>query len=74
MDYHMPEMSGLEATRQIRKISNKKIPIAMLTADITETSRQSMLTSGVDFILLKPSRPQEIVAMCVKMIQLKKIS
>ncbi|CAN0201237.1 unnamed protein product [Ectocarpus sp. 12 AP-2014] len=48
MDYHMPVMSGLEATRQIGKIG-LKFPIAMLTADITEISRQSMLGSGADF-------------------------
>ena len=70
MDYHMPIMSGLEATRQIRTTANCKVPVAMLTADITENSRQSMLASGADFILLKPSRPREILAICVKMIQL----
>ncbi|CAN0253209.1 unnamed protein product [Ectocarpus sp. 6 AP-2014] len=68
MDYHMPVMSGLEATRQIRKLG-LEFPIAMLTADVTEISRQAMLGSGADFILLKPSRPFEIVEMCTKMIQ-----
>ena len=71
MDYHMPVMSGLEATRQIGKIA-LRVPIAMLTADVTEISRQSMLGSGADFILLKPSRPHEIVEMCTKMIQLRR--
>ncbi|CAM9486202.1 unnamed protein product, partial [Ectocarpus fasciculatus] len=53
MDYHMPVMSGLEATRQIGNIG-LRFPIAMLTADVTEISRQAMLASGADFILLKP--------------------
>ncbi|CAN0455508.1 unnamed protein product, partial [Ectocarpus sp. 12 AP-2014] len=53
MDYHMPVMSGVEASREIRKMSNK-VPITMLTADITETSRQLMIASGTDLILLKP--------------------
>ena len=78
MDYHMPVMSGLEATRQIRRkastlsLKNKKIPVAMLTADITETSRQSMLACGADFILLKPTKPKELVEMCAHMIELKR--
>lgn len=70
MDYHMPVMSGLEATRRIRN-ARDRVPIAILTADITETSRQSLLASGADFVVLKPSRPADIVETCVKMIELK---
>jgi len=70
MDYHMPVMSGLEAVRLIRK--ECRLPITMLTADITDESRQSMLSSGADFILLKPSRPDQLVAKCLDMLQLKK--
>ncbi|CAM9867869.1 unnamed protein product, partial [Pylaiella littoralis] len=60
MDYHMPIMSGLEATRQIKR-TGRNVPVTMLTADITEISRQTMLSSGADLVLLKPSRPREIV-------------
>lgn len=76
MDYHMPVTSGIEATQQIRK-TNKSVPIAMLTADITETSRSSMLASGADLILLKPSKPGQIAETCTSMIMLaldKKLS
>ena len=69
MDYHMPTLSGTEASREIRK-RNVHVPITMLTADITETSRQNMIASGVDLILLKPSKPQEVVGMCEKMIRM----
>ncbi|CAM9400825.1 unnamed protein product [Ectocarpus sp. 12 AP-2014] len=57
MDYHMPVMSGIEASREIRK-SSTSVPITMLTADITETSRQNMIAAGADLILLKPSQPR----------------
>lgn len=70
MDYHMSVMCGVEATRQIRK-TDRDVPIAMLTADITEMSRQSMLLSGVNFIVLEPSRPAEIIKTCVQMINLR---
>lgn len=66
MDYHMPVLDGLEATRQLRT-NNSPIPITILTADVTETSRQAIVASGADFILLKPSRPHQVVEMCVKM-------
>lgn len=71
MDYHMPVMSGIDASREIRKKSIRA-PITMLTADITETSRQTMIASGIDLILLKPSKPHEIVETCVAMIQMAK--
>ena len=70
MDYHMPIMSGLEATRLIRK--ECRLPITMLTADITDESRQSMLASGCDFIMLKPSTPDQLMAKCREMVQLSK--
>lgn len=69
MDYHMPILSGIEASREIRK-RNVRVPITMLTADITETSRQNMIASGIDLILLKPSKPQEVVGMCEEMIRM----
>ena len=71
MDYHMPLMSGIEATRLLRK-AKRLTPITILTADITEISRQAMLASGTDFILIKPSRTREVIKMCVQMIELKK--
>lgn len=71
MDYHMPVMSGIEASCAIRKQSIR-VPITMLTADITETSRQSMIATGIDLILLQPSKPHEIVEMCAQMIRMGK--
>ena len=74
MDYHMPVMTGLQATISLRsktsKNPSKYIPITMLTADITETSRKSMAASGADSILLKPTRSREIIKTCKEMIEM----
>ncbi|MDH5218597.1 MAG: response regulator, partial [Gammaproteobacteria bacterium] len=56
MDIHMPEMDGLEATRQIRIIDAgvKKPPIIALTADVFIQDRDSLEASGLDGYLIKP--------------------
>jgi two-component system sensor histidine kinase BarA len=56
MDIHMPEMDGLEATKQIRLIDAgvKKPPIVALTADVFIKDRDSLAASGLDDYLIKP--------------------
>ena len=53
MDVNMPNIDGLEATRQIRKF-NKNIPIIALTAVDFETNQQAILESGMNDIISKP--------------------
>lgn len=57
MDAHMPEMNGLEAIREIRRIENvtgHHIPIIMLTASVLESDRQMCLDAGADDFSFKP--------------------
>ncbi|MBL8398946.1 MAG: response regulator [Candidatus Accumulibacter sp.] len=61
MDWRMPEMDGLEATRRIRAIEGKeKVKIIGLTASVFPEQREKMLAAGMDDILYKPFRPKEI--------------
>ncbi len=72
MDIHMPEMDGLEATRQIREFEavtaeytddrdKKPTPIIALTADAFKDDRDKCLSEGMNFFLSKPFRPEEII-------------
>ena len=59
MDYHMPVMDGLEATRQIRRDemrSNTKhrLPIIALTADVMPELQASCQRVGMDGFIAKP--------------------
>lgn len=63
MDIRMPEMSGPEATIQIRKLDGPKanIPIIALTADIMADNRQSYFDAGMNDCVGKPINHEELV-------------
>jgi signal transduction histidine kinase/CheY-like chemotaxis protein len=56
MDYQMPEMDGLEATRAIRLLTNGKgrVPVIGFTAAALDEDRRRCLESGMDEVLTKP--------------------
>ncbi|MBL8748952.1 MAG: response regulator [Planctomycetes bacterium] len=57
MDMQMPEMSGLQATEEIRRAekgTGHRIPIVALTANTTVEDRRACLDAGMDEVLPKP--------------------
>lgn len=60
LDMQMPEMNGIEATREIRKIS-KKVPIIAQTAFIFEDDKDIILEAGCDACLIKPVRKEHLL-------------
>jgi len=63
LDWMMPNMSGPQLTRRLRKDPlTKDIPIIMLTAKVTEDDKVAGLDSGADDYIVKPFSPRELVA------------
>jgi CheY-like chemotaxis protein len=54
MDVQMPEMDGLEATRQIRLKYGKHPFIIAMTANAMQTDREECLAAGMDDYISKP--------------------
>lgn len=57
----MPEMGGIEATAEIRKLSKKLPVIVGLTADGSAENRQRCLAAGMNEFLTKPVRRAELL-------------
>jgi len=60
LDMQMPEMNGIEATKEIRKI-RKDIPIIAQTAFIFEDDKDIILEAGCDACLIKPIRKEHLL-------------
>ncbi|HEY6080768.1 MAG TPA: response regulator [Polyangiaceae bacterium] len=56
MDCQMPEMDGLEATRQIRQLESGagRVPVVAVTAGTVSGARRACLAAGMDDFLAKP--------------------
>ncbi len=64
MDIEMPEMNGLEATRNIRDSDseNRNVPIIAMTAHALKGSRERFLAAGMDDCITKPVDPGTLFA------------
>lgn len=66
MDYHMPELDGIEAAIAIRNYEREKgisktVPILAVTANISNETHEKCLQSGIQSVLQKPFRMEELV-------------
>ena len=60
MDVHMPVMDGIEATSIIKQKA-PRVPVVMLTADITDEMRVSSMEAGAWKVLAKPVKQEQIL-------------
>jgi PAS domain S-box-containing protein len=65
MDIQMPEMDGLEATRQIREldIESNGVPIVAITANTQVSDRDACIESGMNDFIAKPFVKKQLVAL-----------
>ena len=74
MDMHMPEMDGLEATSEIRKMEAAGgiypgVYIVALTADAMAGDREKCIASGMNDYITKPLRAQDLHAALQRFVQ-----
>jgi signal transduction histidine kinase/CheY-like chemotaxis protein/HPt (histidine-containing phosphotransfer) domain-containing protein len=69
MDCYMPVMDGFEATRRIRATKKgARLPIAALTASVTEQDRARCLEAGMNEVIGKPIRIEALQAALERLI------
>jgi two-component system, response regulator RpfG len=61
LDYRMPDMDGLQFTRQFRRpLVKRDVPVVLISVVGDEPVRQAALDAGVIDFLVKPVRPREL--------------
>ncbi|WP_247231691.1 PAS domain S-box protein [Telluribacter sp. SYSU D00476] len=69
MDIQMPDMDGVETTRELRKKFGKRLPpIVAMTAYSMKEDRDRFLSQGMDDYIPKPIRAQQLVNKVKEMI------
>src|SRR3970040_520320 len=63
MDWMLPDISGLELTRQLKRDpETREIPVIMVTARAEEDDRVTGPDGGADDYIVKPVSPPEVLA------------
>jgi two-component system sensor histidine kinase RpfC len=76
MDFNMPGMDGLEATKLYRLMSlgKPRLPVIGLTADIFAQEKRDWRAADMDGCLVNPVAPQDLVASVEKMARIREPS
>lgn len=63
MDLQMPVLDGLDATKLIRGLGGEftNLPIVALTADVMTETKDAIFKSGMNGVVLKPFKPQDLI-------------
>ncbi|MBC7983491.1 MAG: response regulator [Candidatus Obscuribacterales bacterium] len=67
MDWHMPQMDGVAATRALRELertqgNGRRLPVIALTASVLPGDRDTCLQAGMDDFIAKPFNCDELIA------------
>lgn len=71
MDIQMPEMDGLEATEEIRKLRGSILPIIALTANAVKEELESYLQKGITGYIVKPFEEDKLLQLLQKYVGAK---
>lgn len=63
MDVSMPEMDGIEATRQVRRLAGPvaEVPIIAVTARAMDADKEICMTAGANDFITKPIQRAELI-------------
>ncbi|KAJ3761553.1 dual-domain HisK/Mak2 protein kinase [Lentinula raphanica] len=68
-DHHMPICDGVEASKKLRHLENKRkvsimLPIVALSADCQESTKQLCLSAGMNAFFSKPLKKSKLIKLC----------
>lgn len=77
LDHMMPNMDGIEALKEAKKLENSKCvntPVVALTANAIVGAKEMYLEAGFDDYLSKPVKMEELYEMLIKHLPKEKVS
>lgn len=63
MDCEMPQLDGLAATREIRSLPGRPVPVVMVSSRDDAATREAARAAGIEHYLVKPVSPAVLQAM-----------
>ena len=60
MDIQMPEMDGKEATRRIRELGFRDVPVVAMTAHALQGDREECIQAGMNDYITKPIKREKV--------------
>lgn len=74
MDIHLPGMSGVEVTQQIRADARfAQLPIYAMTAHVMQEEQEGFMQAGMNGFIAKPIQPNELLA-CLQHVRLQHVN
>jgi CheY-like chemotaxis protein/anti-sigma regulatory factor (Ser/Thr protein kinase) len=74
MDMQMPNLNGLEATRQIRQLpDHQHIPIIAMTANVFDEDKAQCIAAGMNDFLPKPFTPSKLYEILLRSLGRKEV-
>lgn len=70
LDYHLPDINGVEVIRRLRAHRNTAdIPVVLVTADGSAQTRKAAYEMGCKGYLLKPVKKADLLAVCDRFLE-----
>ena len=75
LDLHMPNMDGFDVLKGLREVTapDDYVPVLVLTADITNTTKQRALSGGARDFLVKPFDATEVLLRVTSLLEARRL-
>jgi len=71
VDVHLPDISGIDLTKKMRKLIGEQIPIVVMSGDTSMNTLSALPKTGANYFLPKPINVSHLMEQLTEWIRLK---